>query len=247
VTTDLNIVIPMAGRGTRFAEAGFDDPKPLIDVRGRPMYTWATESLPLDMAKRLVFVCLAEHLEDNRLREDIQKRYAAHNPTIIELDEVTEGQACTVLKAKEFIDNESPLIIYNSDTFIKTDLKSRLPKLRHEVDGVFSVFEAPGDKWSFAKVGSDGFVKHTAEKVRISKHASTGLYHFQRGKDFVAAAEGAIADDERSGKEFYVAPLYNRLIENGARIVVDEAKEVWVMGTPEDLKHFEAECPHKEP
>jgi dTDP-glucose pyrophosphorylase len=235
----MNIVMPMAGRGSRFAEVGYSVPKPLIDVRGRPMYAWATDSLPLALAKRLIFVCLAEHLEHRALADDIRERYGRFDPVIISLDHVTEGQACTVLLAREHIDNEDPLIIYNADTYCRTGLAGTLPTMPRTVDGILGVFRAPGDKWSFARVDEAGRVVETAEKRRISDWATTGLYHFTRGRDFVRAADAMIAANERERGEFYVAPVYNRLIAAGADIRIDVADEVWVLGTPEDLTHFE--------
>ncbi len=183
----MNIVMPMAGRGSRFAEIGIEVPKPLIDVRGRPMYAWATESLPLELARRVIFICLDEHLQQRDLEDDIRQRYARWQPEIIPLREVTEGQACTVLKAKAWIDNDEPLLIYNADTYCRTSLSKRLPRLSPDVAGLLGVFHAAGDKWSFARTDDRGRVLEVAEKRRISEWASTGLYYFSRGRDFVAA------------------------------------------------------------
>lgn len=235
--------MPMAGRGSRFADVGVRLPKPLIDVRGKPMYAWAMDSLPLALAERVVFICLAEHLEDRSLADDIRTRYAALNPTIVSLDRVTEGQACTVLVAREYIDNDKPLLIYNADTFCRSRLDERLATLPATVDGLLGVFEAPGDKWSFARVDGDGRVVETAEKRRISNWATTGLYYFTRGRDFVRQADAMIEANERERGEFYVAPVYNRLIAAGGNVVIDVADEVWVLGTPEDLSDFEARYP----
>ncbi len=231
-------VMPMAGRGSRFADIGIATPKPLIDVRGRPMYSWAMDSLPLALVEKVVFVCLREHLEQCKLQEDIESRYAELDPVILAIDDVTEGQACTVLVARDYIDNDMPLVIYNADTYCRTSLDQTLPALQKKADGVLSVFKAPGDKWSFARTNEEGRVVETAEKRRISEWACTGLYHFSRGADFVRHADAMIADDHRTNREFYVAPLYNRLIAEGADIRIDEALDVWVLGTPEDLDHF---------
>jgi UDP-N-acetylglucosamine diphosphorylase / glucose-1-phosphate thymidylyltransferase / UDP-N-acetylgalactosamine diphosphorylase / glucosamine-1-phosphate N-acetyltransferase / galactosamine-1-phosphate N-acetyltransferase len=234
----MNIVMPMAGRGSRFAQIGVEVPKPLIDVRGRPMYAWATDSLPLELARRLIFICLDEHLRHRALEDDIRRRYARWIPEIIPLREITEGQACTVLKADGLIDNDEPLLIYNADTFCRTSLSGRLPALPANVGGLLGVFRAPGDKWSFARTDDHGRVLEVAEKRRISDWASTGLYYFRRGREFVQHARRMIAENERSGGEFYVAPIYNRMIAAGVEIVIDPAEEVWVLGTPEDLRHF---------
>jgi UDP-N-acetylglucosamine diphosphorylase / glucose-1-phosphate thymidylyltransferase / UDP-N-acetylgalactosamine diphosphorylase / glucosamine-1-phosphate N-acetyltransferase / galactosamine-1-phosphate N-acetyltransferase len=235
--------MPMAGRGSRFAEVGFTAPKPLIDVRGKPMYAWAMDSLPLSLAHRVIFICLAEHLADRALEADIRERYAAFDPVIVPLDKVTEGQACTVLEARAWIDTGDPLIIYNADTYCRTLLAERLPTLPPSVAGLLSVFQAPGDKWSFARTDEHGRVVETAEKRRISDWATTGLYHFTRGRDFVKHAQAMIDANEREKNEFYVAPVYNRLIAAGLEIRLDVAEEVWVLGTPEDLADFEARYP----
>ena len=236
----MNIVMPMAGRGSRFAELGIATPKPLIPVCGRPMYAWAMESLPLELASRVVFICLAEHLREQALARDIQERYSRLHPEIISLSEVTEGQACTVLTAADWIDNDKPLLIYNADTYCRTGLAERLPRLPTEVDGLLGVFHAAGDRWSFARADAAGRVLETAEKRRISDWASTGLYYFRRGSDFVRHARAMIAAEERVGREFYVAPVYNRVIAVGGQVWIDPAEEVWVLGTPEDLQNFEA-------
>jgi len=237
----MNLIMPMAGRGSRFAKEGIAVPKPLIDVRGRPMYAWATESLPLSLCSNLIFICLREHLEQTPLRNDIESRYGRYSPTIISLDHVTQGQACTVLLAEQFIDNDTPLLIFNADTYCRTTLENTLPALSPEVAGILGVFRAAGDRWSFARTDADGRVVETSEKRRISDLACTGLYHFARGKDFVRYAHAVISDNERVNGEFYVAPIYNRMIREGRDIRVDVAEEAWPLGTPEDLQHFLAQ------
>lgn len=236
----MNLVMPMAGRGSRFAQVGYQAPKPLIDVRGKPMYAWATESLPLELATRLVFICLDEHLQGLGLAEDIQRRYAKWKPVIVPLKTVTQGQACTVLEAEAALDLDAPLVIYNADTYCRPRLATTLAHAPPTLAGVLGVFRAPGDKWSFARTDAAGRVVEVAEKKRISDWASTGLYHFTRAKDFVDEAHAMIRADERVNGEFYVAPVYNRFIAKGREVRIDEAEEVWVLGTPEDLSHFEA-------
>jgi NDP-sugar pyrophosphorylase family protein len=237
------VVIPMAGRGQRFADAGFRDPKPLIDVLGRPMYSWAVDSIPASLVERLVFVCLAEHLAAYPLAEDIERRYAAFGPVVVGLDGVTEGQACTVLEAREHLDPDAPLVIYNADTYCVTDLERTLPGLPPDTVGVIGVFEAEGDHWSFARTDDDVRVVETAEKRRISPWATTGLYHFTRAQHFLDAADAVIGRDERVNGEFYVAPMYNQLIAEGGLVLLDHAREVWVLGTPAELATFQARHP----
>ena len=235
----MNIVIPMAGRGSRFADVGIDTPKPLIDVRGKPMYAWAVDSLPLQLAHRLIFVCLDEQLEQTELMNDIQQRYASQQPVIIGLEAVTAGQTCTVLKAKSWIDNNEPLLIFNADTCCRTSMDTLLKELPDDVAGIISVFQAPGERWSFAQVDHHDRVVATAEKKRISNWASNGLYYFSEGATFVQHAEAMIADCATSNNEYYIIPIYNRMIAGGAKVIIEKANETWPLGTHEDLEYFE--------
>lgn len=239
----VNIVMPMAGRGSRFADVGIKTPKPLIDVLGRPMYAWATDSLPLGLASRVIFLCLREHLTGTDLERDIRARYAHLSPEIVPIDQVTEGQACTVLLARELIDNDDHLVIFNADTWYRSSFERALRTMPPTVAGTLGVFRAAGDRWSFARTDAAGRVVQTAEKRRISDLACTGLYHFSRGRDFVRYADAMIAADDRVNGEFYVAPVYNRMIEGGLEVRVDVADEAWALGTPEDMAHFLAGRP----
>jgi dTDP-glucose pyrophosphorylase len=234
----VNIVVPMAGRGHRFTTQGFTLPKPLIDVDGLPMYSIATRSLPLDLATRLVFVCLQEHLDRYELESDIMSRFGDHPVTVCAVPEVTAGQLCTVLAARDAFDLTCGLAIFNADTAVEsTSLRSSLARSEQgdDVDGLIGVFRAEGDHWSFVQLDATDRVIRTAEKVRISDLATTGLYYFSSTERFLASASRAIDADRTSGGEFYVAPLYNDYIADGANIRVVPAENVWPMGTPAEL------------
>lgn len=232
----MNIVVAMAGLGARFRDAGWTAPKPLIDVLGEPMYSWALKGLPLDLADRVILIVSEELNRDPGFHKDLHERYS-NLPLVVRSTPPTEGQACTVLLARDLIDNDEPLLIFNADTYQQSSQLRDLICNPH-VDGSLSVFRAPGDKWSFVRTESTGRVVETAEKRRISEWASTGLYHFAHGKDFVRAADEMIAADDRVNGEFYVAPVYNRLLKNGANIRLNEVEEIHVFGTPEDLNQF---------
>ena len=241
----MNIVVAMAGLGARFRDAGWEAPKPMIDVLGEPMYSWALKGLPLDLAD-LVILIISEGLDQSaEFHQDLKQRYG-HLPLVIRSTAPTRGQACTVLVARDLIDNNEPLLIFNADTYQRS---SHLQDLigDPQIDGSLSVFKAPGDRWSFVRTESTGRVVETSEKKRISEWASTGLYHFAHGRDFVSAADEMIAANDCVNGEFYVAPVYNRLLKKGANIRLDEVDEVHVLGTPEDLQQFMAEsAPRKE-
>jgi NDP-sugar pyrophosphorylase family protein len=237
----LDIVIPMAGRGSRFASAGFDLPKPLIDVQGKPMVQWVVENLRPSRDHRFVFLCLAEHLD----RYDVVERLDAIAPgcEVIAVDQVTEGAACTVLLARELIDGERPLMIANSDQWVDASIDEYLAVADEaETDGLIMTMTADHPKWSFVRPTAAGYVLEVAEKQVISNEATVGVYNFARGSDYVRAAELMIERGLRVNGEFYVAPTYNQLIEEGARIryhnIGDVEDAMWGLGTPEDLKAF---------
>jgi NDP-sugar pyrophosphorylase family protein len=231
----LNIVMPMAGLGSRFRQAGFQVPKPLIDVRGRPMYAWATESLPLEKSTRLIFILLASQPEFPDLKRDIKQRYAKHKPIVLAVPELTAGQAITVLRAKEFINNDEPLLIHNADTAFDVDHSWIGRATEEKLDGALLVFPSQEKRWSFSRESPQGFVEEVREKEAISTWATTGTYWFRRGADFVGTAEARFNSDRREASEFYVGPLYNDLIARGSKVKNFPIRKLHCFGTPEDL------------
>jgi NDP-sugar pyrophosphorylase family protein len=232
----LNIVMPMAGLGSRFRQAGFSVPKPLIEVEGRPMYAWATESLPLDQCTRLIFILLASQPECPALQRDIEQRYARHHPIVLTVPELTAGQAITVLRAKEYIDIDEPLLIHNAYTAFETEPGWVGEAWRENLDGALLVFESNEKRWSFSRENSQGWVDQVREKEVISPWATTGTYWFRRGSDFARAAGLRLQSGRREASEFYVGPLYNDLIAEGAKVKNFAIRKLYCFGTPEDLE-----------
>lgn len=239
-----NFVIPMAGEGKRFTDAGFEQPKYMIQVKNKTLLDWSLDSLPLDLSKLIVFVCLEEHERrfgvSDFIKKSLEKRSLKLNYKIVLIPKVTRGQVETVLCCKELINNNIPLVIYNIDTCFKsTRLNSRLLTLQnHDVAGILGVHNSQDSKLSFVELDKDGFVKRTKEKQPISNLASTGLYIFTKGVDFVNAAEYIIQKDIKTNNEFFVSELYNILIKKDKKIIVDIADEFVPLGTPEDIQHF---------
>ncbi|MGY5146749.1 MAG: glycosyltransferase family 2 protein [Candidatus Nitrosopumilus sp. bin_7KS] len=228
----MQIVIPMAGRGKRFAEQGFSKPKPLIEINGKPMIQLVVENLCIDA--QYTFVCQREH--DQKYSVEDFLHYIKPNCNIIHLDEITDGPASTVLSAKKFINNDDELIIANSDQFVEWNSNNFVSYLRDKnADGGILTFEAYDSKWSFAKVNELGFVTEVAEKKPISNVATVGIYYYKKGKFFVEAAEQMIRKNILINNEFYVAPVYNEMIENGKKICTYNVKKMYGLGTPEDL------------
>ncbi|MCR4264093.1 MAG: glycosyltransferase family 2 protein, partial [Candidatus Roizmanbacteria bacterium] len=213
----MNIVFLMAGRGSRFKEVGYDMPKALIELHGKPMFVWAVESLSFIRNAQYYFLILKEH-EQNGLSDEIKKRYGKKAHVVI-LDRVTHGAAETALSVKEYIDTDEELIISNADHFFRShELEEELSKKQHDFSGIIPVFEATHPRWSFAKVNGNGMITEVAEKVPISNNATVGVYYFKHGKDFVWAAEEMIQKDIRRNNEFYICPVYNELIGRGDKI-----------------------------
>jgi len=237
----LNIVVPMAGRGSRFALAGYALPKPLIPVGGRPMISWVVENIRPRRPHRFIFLCLAEHLQAYPSLPGLLADLCP-DCRIVAVDQVTEGAACTVLLARVFIDNEDQLMIANSDQFVECSIDRYLTSVETlAAAGLIMTFEADHPKWSYCRLGPDGLVREVVEKRVISNVATVGIYNFARGRDFVSAANAMIAADRRVNGEYYVAPVYNELIARGAKVIsysIGAGHRMHGLGTPEDLAAF---------
>ena len=232
--TPVTIVIPMAGNGSRFTKAGYTDPKPLIPVHGKPMISWVVDNLAVPYA-RFVFVIRADYPESCK----DYLRSIAPGCFILVVDKVTEGAACTVLLTRDLINNDTPLLIANSDQFIEFDAGQFVQSfLNSSADGKISTFDGDRNpKWSYAAV-KDGYVTEVREKDPFSDHATTGVYMWRRGSDFVRFAEQMIAKNIRVNNEFYTVPVYNEAIADGLKITIDTCKQMWGLGVPEDLEYF---------
>jgi dTDP-glucose pyrophosphorylase len=231
----------MAGKGSRFANAGFTDPKPLIPVKGIPMIRLVISNLRPSCEHRFIFVCQRDHYVGYGLDQLLPKW--ATDPAVVLLDDITEGAACTVLTTKNLINSADPLMIANSDQYIDASIDQYLAELEsRSLDGLIMTMTADDPKWSFAATNPDGMVTRVAEKEPISHDATVGIYNFAHGSDFVNAAEAMIEADERVNGEFYVAPVYNRMVEAGKRIGIhgigSDGRGMHGLGTPADLEVF---------
>jgi HAD superfamily hydrolase (TIGR01509 family) len=231
----MNVLIPMAGAGSRFAQAGYTFPKPLIEVNGKPMIQVVVENLNVDA--HFIFLVQKEHYEKYNLKQLLN--LIAPNCDIIQVDGLTEGAACTTLLAKELIDNDEPLLMANSDQYVEWNSNECLYAFTADaIDGGIVTFKATHPKWSFAKIGDDGLVTEVAEKNPISDNATVGIYFWKKGSDYVKYAEQMIEKNIRTNNEFYVAPVFNEAIADKKKIRVKEIKKMWGIGTPEDLNYF---------
>ncbi len=231
----MNVLIPMAGLGTRFKEAGYIFPKPIIEIKDKPMIQWVLESLNINA--NYIFIIQKEH--QNKFNIKSVLRVLKPNCQVIELDTVTEGAACTTLLAEKFINNLDPLIIANSDQFIDWNSSRSLYKfISKGHDGTILTFENAHPKWSYAKCNKDGMVIEVAEKNVISKNATVGVYYWKKGSDYVKYAKQMIKKNIRVNNEFYVCPVYNEAIKDKKKIAIEMVKKMHGLGTPEDLNSF---------
>lgn len=248
----VNVVVPMAGHGSRFSKVGYTVPKPFIDVFGKPMIQWVIENIrpknetygtakvKTNIIPHYHFIAQETHLKQYSLAKICNELDVDY--TITTVDKVTEGPACTVLLTKQHINNDMPLVIINSDQFVDWDVNNFYRCiLNPESDGCINTFYQPNEndlKWSYARLGDDGLITEVAEKKYISSLATTGIYGWKRGGDFVRCAEHMIADNLRVNNEFYVCPVYNYLIKDGGKVRTFDCKKLWGLGVPEDLEHF---------
>jgi len=233
----VKILIPMAGEGSRFAKERFTFPKPLIEVNGRPMIQKVVENL--DFISEYIFLVRKEHRIKYEGLVDTLKRITNNSCKIVEVDRLTEGAACTALLAKDYIDVDEDLLIANSDQFIEYQKQNFLSlKNMTTADAIVWTFNAVHPKWSFVKTNSRGYITEVVEKRPISDIATCGVYWYRKGSDFVKYAEKMVEKNIRVNNEFYIAPVYNELIEDNKSLIPFYVNKMWGLGTPEDLRYY---------
>jgi len=233
----MKILIPMAGAGSRFEKEGYTFPKPLIDVNGKPMIQAVIENL--DFNNEYIFLVRKEHVEKYMGIVDTLDRITNGRYTIVEVDGLTEGAACTALLASGHIDCDEDLLIANSDQIIEYSPQNfKMLKALSNCSGIVFTFNAVHPKWSFVKTNSRGFVTEVAEKRPISNIATCGIYWYRKGSDFVRYARQMIEKDIRVNNEFYIAPVYNEMIQDGKQLIPYYVHSMRGIGTPEDLRSY---------
>lgn len=228
----------MAGAGSRFAKAGYKKPKPFIDVLGKPMICHVLDNLDMPDAK---FILLARKEHYDNEPETIQWIKDNYNVKFVLIDKLTEGAACTVLHAHRLINNDTPLLIANSDQIVDMNIADYISDSNaRNLDGSVLCFQDDDTKWSYAKIDDNGYIVEIKEKVVISEHATVGIYYFAKGRDFVENAIDMFVRNERVNNEFYVAPVYNYAIDKGDKfgIYSIDMNQMHGTGTPEDLDKY---------
>ncbi|MEI7685967.1 MAG: glycosyltransferase family 2 protein [Planctomycetota bacterium] len=237
----LNIVIPMAGRGSRFVQEGYPEPKPLIPIHGTPMIRYVIDNLTPSRPHRFIFICQAAHLQEHDLGAYL--RSVCPTSQIIPLDGITQGAACSVLTAEHLIDSNDPLMIANCDQYVEFSIDDYLVSMENNRrDGQIMTMKANDPKWSYVKLSKSGQVELVVEKVVVSDEATVGIYNYRSGAGFVRSAKQMIAANDRCNNEFYVAPAYNYMIREGLRIgtysVGSVGAGMYGLGIPTDLELF---------
>lgn len=238
----LNILVPIAGKGRRFIEAGYKLPKPLIPINGKPMLYIVINNIKPNIEHKFIFLVLKEHIINYGIENYLKN--CVSNCEIIVVDKVTEGAACTVLLAKEFINNDNPLMIANGDQWVDIDINDYLKYMEvSNSDGLIMTMWADHPKWSYVRINESGKITEVVEKEVVSNEATVGIYNYKKGIFFVEAAEKMIAENLRVNNEFYVAPAYNKMIEKGMRISIynigKEYDGMYGLGIPADVVKFE--------
>ncbi len=235
------IVIPMAGAGSRFKEAGYSFPKPLIDINGKPMIQLVIENLkPKKHDYRFILICQKEHYDQYSLN-NIFDNIIPGKYDCVQLTSMTQGAACTVLTATDLINDNNDLIIANSDQLVDIDIDDFIDFSRHDNTlGTIMTFVSNHPKWSYVRLDNQGYALEMAEKKPISDQATVGIYYFSEGKKFVEAATSMIEKDIRVNNEFYVCPCYNELLLQNGKVNVWQIQnnQMHGLGTPEDLNIY---------
>lgn len=235
VDRELNVLIPMAGAGSRFEQAGYTFPKPLIEINRKPMIQVVVDNLNIDA--NYIFIVQKRHYEKYNLNYLLN--LLKPNCKIIQIDGLTQGAACTTLLAKEFINNDAPLVIANSDQYVEWDSNDCMYTFSAaSIDAGIFTFESTHPKWSYVRTDDNGFITEVAEKKVISNNATVGIYYWKHGNDYVKYVESMIEKNIRVNNEFYVCPVFNEAIADGKKVRMQKIDRMWGLGTPEDLDYF---------
>lgn len=229
-----NILVPMAGLGSRFIKEGFKVPKQLINIKDKHLIDISLDCLDYEGCN-LIFVVRDETVYNFHMDDLLRKKFGDDIKVVV-LDKLTDGSVCSCLYAEEYIDNDAPLIIHTLDIEFRPVFN---PHIMNNLngDGLLLTFKSNSSNYSYAKVDKNGFVTQTAEKKAISSDACVGIYGFKKGSDFCKYAREMIKRDLRTNNEFYISPLYNLLIEDGKKIRTEDVDKMHVFGTPDEF-HF---------
>ena len=226
----VSLVIPAAGKGSRFKKANWKDPKPLIDINGKPMISHVIDDNKIDVDSDIY---LAIQKENSSQFKHISQKY--NDIKLVEINGITQGTACTVERVLEKFSSDCQFVVANSDQLCAKST-SKMVKFaqQHNLDGCITCFIEPSldTKWSYVKVNQFNLVEQVAEKKAISDIATVGIYYFKSSLDYLCAYSLMLEEDERVNGEFYTCPVYNYLLN------LINKDEMMGLGTPNDLNYY---------
>lgn len=237
----IDIVITMAGLGSRFRKVGYTVPKYMIEVKGKTLFEWSIISLEgckKDLNQYIFITMKNESVDVKAFIENKCSMMGIDNYHIILLDYLTDGQATTAKLASKFWNKDNGLLIYKIDTYVEP---GEIQSDKFKGDGFIPCFHAEGDHWSFVRLDSNGKVAEIKEKQRISNYCTLGAYYFKTCQFYESLYEDYYGETQKLvNGEKYVAPLYNYLLSKGGKIYISniDSQKVHVLGTPEELESF---------
>lgn len=239
-----NLLIPIAGEARRFKDAGYTAPKPLIMVKDQHMIDLALSCVNTKNA-HLIFCVRKEHIQNYSIDKILMQKFGPHVSVVI-VDKPTNGTLETCRLAECLIDNNSPLWIYTPDIFFQHWVAHENeynwtpfdPEKEQNADGCLLTFKANSPAHSYVRTNEKNEVVEVAEKQVIGEYANIGVYGFRSGHDFITYSDQAIVNNMRTNGEFYIAPMYNLMIQKDLKIVHKPVSKVHVLGTPEDLDFY---------
>mgnify|MGYP003111456730 FL=1 len=231
-----NLLIPMAGMGQRFLDAGYNVPKQFIYCKEKQLLDISLECVDKSDCK-LIFIVRDDQISNYGVDKLLREKYSDHDIEIVATDGLTKGSVCSCLLAQEHIDNDIPLFIHTLDIQFKPHIHPS-QVVDGDYDGLIFTFKSNCDNYSYALSDENGLVKKTAEKKVISDEACVGIYYFKAGHIFCRAAETMIEEDMTTKGEFYISPLYNILIDEGFEIKTKAVEKMYIFGTPSEFVFY---------
>jgi dTDP-glucose pyrophosphorylase len=229
---DLALIVPAAGRGSRFVKQGILEPKPLVDLRGRPFFWWATESVRRSVnLRQIIYVVLEEHVKSFSIDSRIKNFYP--DATIVVIPDITSGAAETAKTGLNALASDGPVAINDCDhAFICGAIGKTVLQLNGHLDAALMCFQSKNPAYSYVKLNNDGKIIGTVEKKVISPYAIAGCYFFSSSTNYFQCYEQY--KKECPYNELFISGIFNVLANNTSNINLLELDRHVSFGTPEE-------------
>jgi dTDP-glucose pyrophosphorylase len=236
----INILIPLAGTNQFFNESEYPYPKPLIEINNKTMIELVINNFNnIKEEKQFIFIVNSDDCKKYHL-DNVLNLLTNHNCKIIKIDNETKGAACSAMMAIEYINNDSPLIIANSDQLFDDNLEDIISSFE-DVDGGVVSFDSVHPRWSYARVNDENYIIETAEKRPLSKHAIAGFFYFKKGEDFIKSAMNMIKKDANINGLYYISPTLNEMVLNNKKLIIKTINndKYHTFYTPQKIQEYE--------